>query len=37
MGHITVHPTTPTDLATRFAAWIDDVLQRLNDEATATW
>jgi hypothetical protein len=36
-GHITVQPTTPTDLAARFTSWIDNALQRLNDEANANW
>ncbi|MEU4344174.1 ESX secretion-associated protein EspG [Nocardia sp. NPDC023852] len=35
--HITIRPTTPTDLTTHFTTWIDQALQRLADSDPETW
>ncbi|MET9024120.1 ESX secretion-associated protein EspG [Nocardia sp. NPDC004168] len=35
--HITVRPTTPTDLTTHFTTWIDQALQRLEAARPESW
>ncbi|MGO4648818.1 ESX secretion-associated protein EspG [Nocardia sp. 2YAB30] len=35
--HISIHPTTPHDLVTRFTAWIDRALERLAEDRNDTW
>jgi hypothetical protein len=35
--HITVRPTTPTDLATQFTTWIDRALKRLEEDRIDSW
>ncbi|MFG1792298.1 ESX secretion-associated protein EspG [Nocardia altamirensis] len=35
--HVTVRPTTPADLATHFATWIERAMKRLEESRLDTW